>query len=78
MFCIERRVSLVLRRDLSRLIVHLYIFIVYEFVVPGCNEGRFEYSDPFYELGFSVFIDRDDSNLKVRPCPPLSSNPQLP
>ena len=71
----KRRVSLVLRRDLSRLIVRLYVFIVREFVVPGRNEGRFEYSDPFYELGFSVFVDGDDGDLEVRLYPPLSSDP---
>jgi len=74
MFYVERQVSLVLRRDLSRLIVYLYILIVYELIVSGYNEGRFERSNPFYELGFSVFINRDNSDLKVRPCLRLSSD----
>jgi hypothetical protein len=75
MFYVKRRVSLILSRDLSRLVVRLRILVVYELVVFSYNEGRFEYSNPFYELGFPVFIDGDDGNLKVRPCLPLSSNP---
>ena len=42
MFCVERRVSLVLYQDLSRLVVHLRIVVVFELIVSGCNEGRFE------------------------------------
>jgi hypothetical protein len=68
-------VSLVLRRDLSYLIVYLYILIVCELVVSGCDEGRFERSDSFYELGFSVFVDRDNSDLEVCPYLLLSSDP---
>jgi len=78
MFCVERQVSSVLRRDRSRLSVRLHVLIVRELVVSGRNEGRFEYSDPFYELGFSVFVDRDDGDLRVRLRPLLSSDPQLP
>ena len=70
--------SLVLRRDLSRLSVRFRVLVVYELIIPGYNEGRFEYSNPFYELGFSVFIDRDDGDLDVRPYLLLSSDPQLP
>jgi hypothetical protein len=75
MFYIERRMSLVLRRDLSCPSVRLRVLIVRELVVSGYNEGRFERSDPFYELGFSVFVDRDDSDLGVRLCPLLLSDP---
>ena len=78
MFRIERRVSLVLCRDLSRLVVHLRILVVYELIVSGRNEGRFERSNPFHKLSFPVFVDRDDGNLRVRPRPLLSSDPQLP
>jgi len=75
MFCVERRVSLVLYQDLSRLVVHLRILVVCELIVSGCNEGRFERSNPFYELGFSVFVDRDNGDLEVRLRLPLSSDP---
>jgi len=75
MFYVECRMSSVLRRDLSRLSVRLRVLIVYELVVSGRNEGRFEHSDPFYELGFSVFVDRDDGDLGVRLRPLLSSDP---
>jgi hypothetical protein len=75
MFRIERRVSLVLCRDLSCLVVYLRILVVYELVVSGRNEGRFERSNPFYKLGFPVFVDRDDGDLGVRLCPLLSSDP---
>jgi hypothetical protein len=78
MFRVERRVSLVLCRDLSRLVVHLRILVVCELVVSGRNEGRFERSNPFHKLGFPVFVDRDDGDLGVRPRPLLSSDPQLP
>jgi len=75
MFYMERRVSSVLYRDLSRLSVRLYILIVRELIVSGRNEGRFERSNPFHKLGFSVFVDRDDSDLGVRLRPLLSSDP---
>jgi len=75
MFYVERRVSLVLRRDLSRLSVRLRILVVYELIIPGRNKGRFEHSNPFYELGFFVFIDGDNGNLEARPYLPLSSDP---
>jgi hypothetical protein len=75
MFSIERQVSLVLRRDLSRLIVRLRILVVYELVVSGRNEGRFECGNPFHELGFSAFVDRDDGDLEVRPRSLLSFDP---
>jgi hypothetical protein len=75
MFYVERQVSSVLRRDLSRLSVCLYVLIVRKLVVSSRNEGRFERSNPFYKLGFSVFVNRDDGNLGVRPCPLLSSDP---
>ena len=74
-FYVERRVSSVLRRDLSCLSVRLRILIVRELIVSSCDEGRFERGDPFYELGFSIFVDRDDGNLGVRLCPLLSSDP---
>ena len=75
MFRMERRVSLVFRQDPSCLGVRLRILVVRELVVSGRNEGRFERSDPFYKLGFPVFVDRDDSDLGVRPRPLLSSDP---
>jgi len=75
MFCIERQVSLVFRWDLSYLSVRLYVLVVCELVVSGCNEGRLERSDPFYKLGFPVFVDRDDGDLRVRLHPLLSSDP---
>jgi len=78
MFRIERRVSLVFRRDPSCLSVRLCVLVVRELIVSGRNEGRFERSNPFYKLGFPVFVDGDDGNLGVRPCPLLSSDPQLP
>jgi len=71
-------VSLVLYWDLSRLVVYLYILVVYELIVSGCNKGCFERSNPFYKLGFPVFVDRDDGNLEVCLYLPLSSDPQLP
>ena len=71
----ERRISLVFRRDLSCLSVCPRVFIVYKFIVSGRNEGRFEYSNSFYKLEVSVFIDRDDGNFGVRPCLLLSSDP---
>ena len=78
MLRVERRVSLVFRWDLSRLGVRPRVFIVRKFVVSGRNEGRFEYSNSFYKLEISVFIDRDNGNFGVRPCLLLSSDPQLP
>ena len=67
--------SSVLRWDLSRLSVRLRVLIVYELVISSYNEGCFEYSNPFYKLGFSVFVDRDDGDLGVRLYPLLSSDP---
>ena len=75
MFRVERRVSLVFRRDPSCLGVCLYVLVVYELVVSGRDEGRFERSDPFYKLGFPVFVDRDDGDLRVCLYPLLSSDP---
>jgi len=75
MFCIERRVSLVLCRDLSCLIVYLRILVVYELVVSGRNKGRFEYSNPFYELGFPIFVDGGNGDLEVCPCLLLLPDP---
>jgi hypothetical protein len=75
MFYIERRVSLVFRWNLSRFIVRLRILVVRELVVSGRNEGCFEYSNPFYKLSFSIFVDRDNSDLKVRLCSLLLSDP---
>jgi hypothetical protein len=75
MLYVERRVSLVFRRDPSCLSVRLRVLVVREFIISGCNEGCFERSDPFYKLGFPVFVNRDDSNLGVRPRPLLSSDP---
>jgi len=75
MFHVERRVSLVFRRDPSYLSVCLYILVVYELVVSGRNEGRFERSNPFYKLGFPVFVNGNNGNLRVCPCPLLSSDP---
>ena len=74
-FYVERRVSLVLCRDLSRLVVYLRILVVYELVVSGRDEGRFERGNPFYKLGFPVFVDRDDGDLEVRLRSLLSSDP---
>jgi len=68
-------VSLVFRRDPSCLGVRLRVLVVYELVVSGRDEGRFERGDPFYKLGSPVFVDRDDGDLGVRPCPLLSSDP---
>jgi len=78
MFYVERRVSLVLRRDLSYLNVCLHVLVVRELIVPSRNEGRFERSNPFYKLGFPIFVDGDNGNLEVRPYLLLSSDPQLP
>jgi hypothetical protein len=78
MFRIERRVSLVFRRDPSCLSVRLRVLVVRELIVSGRNEGRFERGNLFHKLGFPVFIDRDDGNLGVRLRPLLSSDPQLP
>ena len=78
MFRVECRVPLVLRRDLSCLNVHPRVLIVRKFVVSGRNEGRFKYSNSFYKLEISVFVDRDDGNFSVRPYLLLSSDPQLP
>ena len=75
MFYIERRMSSVLCRDLSRLSVCLHILIVRKLVVSGRNEGRFERSNPFHELGFSVFVNRDDSDFYVYLYLLLSSDP---
>ena len=71
----ERRISLVFRRDLSCLSVCPRVFIVRELVVSGRNEGRFEYSNPFYKLEVPMFIDRDDGNFSVRLYLLLSSDP---
>jgi len=68
-------VSLVFRRDLPYLIVCLRILVVYELVISGRNEGRFKRSNPFYKLGFSIFVDRDDGDLEVCLYPLLSSDP---
>ena len=78
MLRVERRVSLVFRWDLSRLGVRPRVFIVRKFVVSGRNEGRFEYSNSFYKLEISIFVNRDDSNFSVRPYLLLLSDPQLP
>jgi hypothetical protein len=68
-------VSLVLCRDLSRFVVRLRVLVVCEFIVSGRNEGRFERGNPFYKLGFPVFVDGDDSDLEVRLYLLLSSDP---
>jgi len=75
MFRIERRVSLVFRRDPSCLGVRLRVLVVRKFIVSGRNEGRFERSDPFYKLGFPVFVDRDNGDLRVRLYSLLFSDP---
>ena len=75
MLRMERWVSLVLRRDLSRPGVRSRVLIVREFVVSGRNEGRFECSDSFYKLEIPVLVDRDDGDFGVRPCLLLSSDP---
>ena len=67
--------SLVFRRDLSYLSVRPYVFIVRKFVISGRNKGRFEYSNSFYKLEVSVFVDRDNSDFGVRPYLLLSSDP---
>ena len=70
--------SLVLCWDLPCPSVRLYVFIVREFIVSGCNEGRFECSVLFYKLKLFIIANRDYSDLEVYPFLLLSSDPQLP
>ena len=56
MLSVERRVSLVLRRDLSRFVVPLRALVVRE-LAAGRDFGRFGVCDLFLELRVLVVID---------------------
>ena len=62
MFSVERRVFLVLRRDLPRFVVPFRALVIREFAA-GYNFGYFSTPNPFLELRIPVIVDWDDGYL---------------
>ena len=56
MFSVERRVFLVLRRDLPRFVVPFRALVIREFAA-GYNFGYFSTPNPFLELRIPVIVD---------------------